>query len=84
MQDDVDALLQIAPVALAAIALACRLQARRGGALNEFLAILASIDRDRSTVLADINFLASMGRDLFAFWMLFWEVLLTTGDSCRI
>jgi hypothetical protein len=51
--------------------------------LEESLNVLSGDNHSRSSVLRDINFLTSMGRDPFAFWMLFWEVLLTTGDSCR-
>lgn len=82
-QDDEDAFLLDAPAALSSIALISRLQSRQAGMLEEFLSVLSGDDRSRSSVLSDINFLTSMGRDLFAFWMLFWEVLLTTGDSCK-
>lgn len=76
-------LLQDAPTALSAIALACRLEARRPGTLDAFINSLAGADRDRAAVLSDLNFLTAAGRDLFAFWLLFWDVLLTTGERCK-
>jgi hypothetical protein len=84
VEEHEDALLQDAPTALLAIALACRLEPRRPGTLDIFINQLAGADRDREKVSADLNFLTAAGRDLFAFWMLFWDVLLTTGDQCRI
>ena len=83
VDEDEDALLQDAPTALSAIALACRLEPRRPGALDAFIASLAGADRDREKVSADLNFLTAAGADLFAFWLLFWDVLLTTGERCR-
>jgi hypothetical protein len=80
IDEEADALLHTAPNALAAIALACRLEARRPGALDAFMADLADGDRDLGKVTADVHFLTVAGRDLFAFWMLFWDVLLTTGE----
>jgi hypothetical protein len=80
---DEDTLLQDAPGALCAIALACRVEFRRPGALDDFINVLAGLDRDRTQVSADLNFLTAAGRDLFAFWLLFWDVLLTTGERCR-
>jgi hypothetical protein len=83
VDEDEDTLLQDAPAALCAIALACRVGSRRPGALDAFINVLAGLDRDRTQVSADLNFLTAAGRDLFAFWLLFWEVLLTTGERCR-
>jgi hypothetical protein len=83
VDEDEDALLQDAPAALCAIALACRVEFRRPGALDAFINVLAGLDRDRTQVSADLNFLTAAGRDLFAFWLLFWDVLLTTGERCR-
>ena len=80
-QDDEDAFLLDAPAALSAIALICRLQSREAGMLEEFLKVVSGDAHSRYSVLTDINFLTSMGRDLFAFWMLFWEVLLTTATN---
>jgi hypothetical protein len=84
VEEHEDALLQDAPTALSAIALACRLEPRRPGTLDVFINQLAGADRDREKVSADFNFLTAAGRDLFAFWILFWDVLLTTGEQCRI
>lgn len=78
-----DVLLQDAPTALSAVALACRLEARRPGTLDAFINSLAGDDRDREAVAADLNFLTAAGRDLFAFWLLFWDLLLTTGERCK-
>jgi hypothetical protein len=78
-----DVLLQDAPTALSAVALACRLEARQPGTLDAFISSLAGADRDREAVSADLNFLTAAGRDLFAFWLLFWDVLLTMGARCK-
>lgn len=80
VEEHEDVLLQDAPTALSAIALACRLEPRRQGTLDAFMNSLAGADRDRAKVSADINFLTAAGRDLFAYWLLFWDVLLTTGE----
>lgn len=83
VDEDEDALLQDAPAALCAVALACRVELRRPGALDAFINVLTAFGRDRTQVSADLNFLTAAGRDLFAFWLLFWDVLLTTGERCR-
>jgi hypothetical protein len=85
VDEDEDALLQDAPTALSAIALACRLEPRLPGTLVSFISSLRGADRGQDKVSADLNFLTAAGRDLFAFWLLFWDVLLTTtGERCRI
>jgi hypothetical protein len=80
IDDEADALLHTAPNALAAIALACRVEVRRPGTLAAFMGELADGDRDFGKVAADLHFLTIAGRDLFSFWMLFWDALLTTGE----
>jgi hypothetical protein len=75
-----DALQAELPGAIAAVALACRLEPRRTGSLDTLLASLAEQTADRRPALDGLQFLWGLARELFAFWLLFWEVLLITGD----
>jgi len=75
-----DALQAALPGAIGAVALACRLDSRRSGSLQALLAALAEQTSDRRRALDGLQFLWGLARELFAFWLLFWEVLLITGD----
>ncbi len=66
--------------AACAVALAARLEPRRPGTLDDLLTALADGCGDRERVLDGLEFLWNLGRETFAFWLLFWEMLLTTGD----
>ncbi len=75
-----DALQAELPGAIAAVALACRLEPRRTGSLEALLAFFAEQTSDRHRALDGLQFLWGLAREIFAFWLLFWEVLLITGD----
>jgi hypothetical protein len=75
-----DALQAALPGAIGAVALACRLEPRKAESLEALLALLAEQTGDRRRALDGLQFLWGLAREIFAFWLLFWEVLLITGD----
>lgn len=79
-EGDSSALVEELQPAASAVALATRLEPRSPGTLDDFLTTLAQGCGDRQRVLDGLEFLWNLGRDSFAFWLLFWEMLLTTGD----
>lgn len=79
-ESDSSALVEELQPAACAVALAARLEPRRPGTLEILFEALAEGDNERERILDGLEFLWNLGRDTFAFWLLFWEVLLTTGD----
>lgn len=75
-----DALLEELQPGASAVALASRLEPRRPGTLERFLVRLDAEVGDRERTAGALEFLWNLGRDSFAFWALFWEALLVTGD----
>jgi hypothetical protein len=78
-----DAFLSDALAGLSALALACRLEPRVPGTYDGFLSELAGIGGDRQRALDSLHFLAAVGRESLALYLLLWETILATRDPCK-
>jgi hypothetical protein len=72
-------LVAVIPAAVAALALACRLEPRRAGTLASLFD--AARSQNCPSIGTAAHFLAEAGRELFAFDLLLWECILLEADG---